>query len=178
MNTNINNLNSVTSNLENNLTLYPETVRDSLQNVNINDIDIVKLITAILLKNKSIDVHISKHMIDIFEILISSNLPFLNKISSDVSVILNDHKIDISDIPILIQLITDIANFFRNDLHKQKLTQSDILLFIGEILIIIINEEPFFENKALGIKLVNSSIPLLITTLHLNKTVKCKWWCF
>jgi hypothetical protein len=90
--------------------------------------------------------------------------------------ILDDHKINIVDIPTIVLVITDIATLFTKDLQKGKVTHGEMLHFITEFLVLLIKSDLVtFDNEDLAIKIVHESARLVEKTLTLKKVYRCKW---
>jgi hypothetical protein len=138
--------------------------------------------TLILIKNAIKDkteLKVDQKTIEVFELLMATNLPFLQKINTEIMAILEDHKMNINDIPNIVLLITDLTTIFTKDLKKAKITQSDILHFITEFLVLIIKSDLVnFENEDIAIKMVHQSSRLVEKTLSLKKVYRCHFQCF
>ena len=131
-----------------------------------------------VIKNKT-ELQVDQKTIEVFELLLATNLPFLQKINTEIMAILEDHKIDIIDIPNIVLLITDLTTLFTKDLKKAKVTQGDILHFITEFLVVIIKSDLVnFENEDIAIKMVSQSSRLVEKSLSLKKVYRCRFLCF
>jgi hypothetical protein len=127
------------------------------------------------IKHKS-ELRVDPKTIEIFELLVATNMPFLQKINTELMAILDDHKINIVDIPTIVLVITDIATIFTKDLQKGKVTHGEMLHFITEFLILLIKSDLVtFDNEDLAIKIVHESARLVEKTLSLKKVYRCKW---
>jgi hypothetical protein len=163
-----------------------EAVNVSVGSVNalgIGEIDINKVISFLKNFNYVNDVITKKLCITITEeqntkltnILeylctdIHSKLPLKNMIQQ-IKVIFDDNKIDIYDIPTIIEIITTFFNTNMSSVNVQNITVDDIALCIKVLLIIFIETNVVGNNMNIDLsvilKLFDSSLKLL--KLHIN----------
>jgi hypothetical protein len=100
---------------------------------------------------------------------IQSKLPLKNMIQQ-IKVIFDDNKIDIYDIPTIIEIITNFFNTNMSSVNIQNITVDDIALCIKVLLIIFIETNVVGNNMNIELpvilKLFDSSLKLL--KLHIN----------
>ncbi len=100
---------------------------------------------------------------------IQSKLPLKNMIQQ-IKVIFDDNKIDIYDIPTIIEIITTFFNTNMSSVNVQNITVDDIALCIKVLLIIFIETNIVGNNMNIELpvilKLFDSSLKLL--KLHIN----------
>ena len=100
---------------------------------------------------------------------IQSKLPLKNMIQQ-IKVIFDDNKIDIYDIPTIIEIITTFFNTNISSVNIQNITVDDVALCIKVLLIIFIETNVVGNNMNIELnvilKLFDSSLKLL--KLHIN----------
>jgi len=100
---------------------------------------------------------------------IQSTLP-LKHLINQIKVIFDDNKIDIFDIPTIIEIITNFFNTNISSVNIQNITVDDIALCIKVLLIIFIETNIVANNMNIELpiilKLFDSSLKLL--KLHIN----------
>ena len=100
---------------------------------------------------------------------IQSKLPLKNMIQQ-IKVIFDDNKIDIYDIPTIIEILTNFFNTNMSSVNIQNITVDDVALCIKVLLIIFIETNVVGNNMNIELnvilKLFDSSLKLL--KLHIN----------
>jgi hypothetical protein len=116
---------------------------------------------------------------DVFELL-SSNSDFVKKIEVAVHEITKDGKIDSSDIPEFIFIITESYNTYTTI----KITQNDLPIFIKMVVNEIIKRKNLIslDKKQEFDKLVDSALKLVMMQPRVQETIescfKCLPCCF
>lgn len=163
------------SNLENELS--NDDIKINMETINI--FSLISILGKILEDNNIIiKLQLNEDNINIISMILKNHPDILNNISDDISKIINDKVIDISDIPEIILLLKDSVNLYSS-LHDLKLTKEQIINFIKNIVILIIESDEIKineSNKSLIINLINISVKLLESEINLKKTFTCK--CF
>lgn len=118
----------------------------------------------------------------IIKILTNSNINAapIHILTSSIEEILRDGKIDTSDIPIIVRMVTELFNRKAELFSELHLRFSDVAIIIKIIISILSNTGVISEDEDKIFKLIDSSLALLETTLILTgvKTdVKIKWCC-
>jgi hypothetical protein len=94
----------------------------------------------------------------------------LQKITTDINTIKMDGKIDIYDIPSIVQLLIDTYQLYSLD--KTFLQSENVIIFIQYAMNVIIDSDfvvlPEFEKQIIE-RVVNNSIQLLQTTIDKKK---------
>lgn len=162
-----------------------ESVNAGIESVNagVGEIDINKVISFLKNFNYVNDVITKKlfltiteeqntKLTNILEYLctdIQSKLPLKNMIQQ-IKAIFDDNKIDIYDIPTIIEIITNFFNTNMSSVNVQNITVDDIALCIKVLLIIFIETNVVGNNMNIELpvilKLFDSSLKLL--KLHIN----------
>jgi hypothetical protein len=118
------------------------------------------------LDNKSL-----KLVLDIFNLLTvnnNENAP-INGLVEKFKEILSDGKIDVYDVPILVKLVTDILNLNMSNLKgKFGIKEAGIVV---KVIILILTDLDIVKNSDLAMKLVDSSLSLLETTIDVKYKV-------
>ena len=125
------------------------------------------------LKLKDSNIEFIKFIID--------NFPScLTEISSNLNLVLEDGKLDVSDVPILINMVKSIVNNFSKSIKKVKsVTIDELIDFVRNIIEILIHKDIIkVDNKEKVFKLIFVSVELLNTTINVSdslydKLLKC-----
>ena len=92
-----------------------------------------------------------------------------NSISDKVNEILKDGVLNTDDVPVLVNLVKDVANSDIKLLKKILPTVEEVLLFLKTLLEILINKNYIqVENKEKVFELLNISFLLLSTTIDIK----------
>jgi hypothetical protein len=159
----------------------------------VGDIDINKIVS--FLKNinyvndiitKKLCINISEEqnskLINILEYLctdVQSKLPLKNMIQQ-IKVIFDDNKIDIYDVPTIIEVVTNFFNVNISTMNIQNITIDDVALCIKVLLIIFIEMKIVGNNMNLElpviIKLFDSSLNLLKLNINIKNKLCIKFF--
>jgi hypothetical protein len=93
----------------------------------------------------------------------------LRTIINNFEEILSDGKIDATDIPLIIKTITDILNIEVTTCHISSITINDASILVKIIIQGLCDLNIIKEDPKKIIKIIESSISLLNTTLTVNK---------
>jgi hypothetical protein len=142
-----------------------------------NEIDnIIKNVLKININDKTKD-NINKILL----IMTNNNAEFLSPLKNIVESlkeILSDNKIDLHDIPVIIKILTDVFNIQYKNL--KNITKKDIALVLKIITISLVELDVIKNDQnqqELIIRLIDSSIALLETTLLVTKCKCPKFLC-
>lgn len=118
----------------------------------------------------------------IINLLTSSNLNAapIRILTTSIEEILKDGKIDASDIPVIVRMVSELFNRKAELFTEIHLRFSDIAIVIKIIISILTKTGVISEDEDKIFKLVDSSLALLETTLILTgvkSDVKIKWCC-
>jgi len=118
----------------------------------------------------------------VIQLLLTQQSTLFGDIGKQLSVILKDGNVDLRDIPHLVLLMKDIINFKSTHLSNLNITVKDLIDFIENILIILLesgviktNDTILYEN------ILKSSVALLESSIQLNQSIEtvrccCSFW--
>jgi hypothetical protein len=134
-----------------------------------------EMIKMMLLNLNSSEYDLSSEQIDWIKKFIALSPKSLENILIDIKVIIEDKKIDLHDIPMIIKLITDV---YYNDAIKINISKpKNIICFIKYTITILINSQYIdlsLAEKNVIMNIIDISLNLLTTNLKTNN-IKC---CF
>jgi hypothetical protein len=134
-----------------------------------------EMIKMMLLNLNSSEYDLSSEQIAWIKKFIALSPKSLENILIDIKVIIEDKKIDLHDIPMIIKLITDV---YYNDAIKINISKpKNIICFIKYTITILINSQYIdlsSAEKNVIMNIIDISLNLLTTNLKTNN-IKC---CF
>jgi hypothetical protein len=134
-----------------------------------------EMIKMMLLNLNSSEYDLSSEQIAWIKKFIALSPKSLENILIDIKVIIEDKKIDLHDIPMIIKLITDV---YYNDAIKINISKpKNIICFIKYTITILINSQYIdlsLAEKNVIMNIIDISLNLLTTNLKTNN-IKC---CF
>jgi hypothetical protein len=104
---------------------------------------------------------------------VQSRLPLKN-IVQNIKTIFDDNKIDIFDIPTIIEIITNFFNLHITTMRVQNITIDDIALCIKVLLIIFIETNFVGNNMNLDLPVILKLFDSSLNLLKLNVNIKNK----
>jgi hypothetical protein len=125
---------------------------------------------------------LNSKQVSIIGLLLKQQPEIFSDIGKQISAIVSDGNIDPKDIPHLVLLMKDIINFKSIHLSNLNITTEDLIEFIENILIILLdsgiiktNDTVFYEN------ILKSSVTLLESSIQLNQNIEtvtcgCSFW--
>ena len=109
--------------------------------------------------------------------LILSKYPkLLDDMSVHLKNIINDSVINNKDLPEMLLLMSDVLNTNTSELNKLKLTRKQVINFVKDVLIILIESKKIKINsteKEIVLSLLDVSIKLLESKVNVKKVVSC-----
>ena len=111
--------------------------------------------------------------IEFIKFIINNFPSCLTEISSNLNLVLEDGKLDVSDVPILINMVKSIVNNFSKSIKKVKsVTVDELIDFIRNIIEILIHKDYIkVDNKEKVFKLIFVSVELLNTSVDAGQSV-------
>ena len=139
--------------------------------------------TFIIEKVKNINfnerIKLNKESVDVLQIIISRYPKILNDMSCHIKHIISDNIINSKDIPEILLLFSDLFNTNVSQFNKLKITRSQVIHFIKNIFIILIDSNIIKtgsdENKNICLSLLDISIKLLETKINVKKMITCSF---
>ena len=109
--------------------------------------------------------------------LILSKYPkLLDDMSVHLKNIISDSVINNKDLPEMLLLMSEVLNTNTSELNKLKLTRKQVINFIKDVLIILIESQKIKINsteKVVVLSLLDVSIKLLESKVNVKKVVSC-----
>jgi len=109
--------------------------------------------------------------------LILSKYPkLLDDMSVHLKNIINDSVINNKDLPEMLLLMSEVLNTNTSELNKLKLTRKQVINFVKDVLIILIESSKIKINsteKNVVLSLLDISIKLLESKVNVKKVVSC-----
>jgi hypothetical protein len=139
---------------------------------------ILNQLLAKITNNKDflVSINLTENEINIINLILKNHPELLNNICNDIYDIVKDNVINVNDIPRIILLLKDVINLYSTK-NNLKIKKNDIIDFIKNILIILINSDIIkidSENKIL----INNLIILSVQLLETNINIKLNKFCF
>ena len=113
----------------------------------------------------------------VIELILTKYPKLLDDMGTHLNKIINDNIINNKDIPEMLLLMTDVLNANTSELNKLKLTRKQVINFVKDIFIILIESNIIKtfskENKDIIISLLDISIKLLESKVNVKKVINC-----
>jgi hypothetical protein len=125
------------------------------------------------------NIKLNEESINVLQLILTKYPKLLDDMSIHIKLIISDNIINSKDIPEILLLISDLLNVNVSQLNKLKLTRSQVINFIKDIFIILIQSDIIKtgsdENKTLCLNLLDISIKLLETKINVKKVITCSF---
>ena len=153
--------------------------------VDIKHFDLNKTLSTFVVSNdytKIISYPLSDNVLTLIKILVKESPKSLDKMSNIIKDIISDGKLDISDIPKIVLLITELNNTNLKDIFKtQNIQKSDLFDLIKFIIHLIVelkyvkveDEKKIFDMLDMSLKLLNTNIDIINSLV----AIKPSWCC-
>ena len=153
--------------------------------VDVKQFDLNKILSTFVVSNdytKIITYPLNDNVLNIIKIILKDSPTSLEKMSNIIKDIIGDGKLDISDIPKIVLLITELNNTNLKDVFKtQNIQKSDIFDLIKFIIHLIVElKYVTVENEKKIFDMLDISLTLLNTNIDISAIVAMKpsWCCF
>ena len=153
--------------------------------VDVKQFDLNKILSTFVVSNdytKIITYPLNDNVLNIIKIILKDSPTSLEKMSNIIKDIIGDGKLDISDIPKIVLLITELNNTNLKDVFKtQNIQKSDIFDLIKFIIHLIVElKYVTVENEKKIFDMLDISLTLLNTNIDISSIVAMKpsWCCF
>jgi hypothetical protein len=127
--------------------------------------------------NKTIK--LNKDSTDVIQLILTKYPKLLDNMGVHIKRIISDNIINSKDIPEILLLLSDALNLNVSELNKLKLTRSQVINFVKDVFIILIQSDIIKtgsdENKNLCLNLLDISIKLLETKINVKKVITCSF---
>ena len=139
-------------------------------------LDLVKILAEVFeLENEvnklQLELKLKESNINFIKFMMKNFPESLKDISSKLDIVLEDGKLDLTDVPILVSLVKDIVKNKSKTINKlKKVTVEELIDFIRNILEILIHKNYIHvEDKDKVFKLIFVSVELLNTTIDVSE---------
>ena len=153
--------------------------------VDVKQFDLNKILSTLVVSNdytKIITYPLNDNVLNIIKIILKDSPTSLEKMSNIIKDIISDGKLDISDIPKIVLLITELNNTNLKDVFKtQNIQKSDIFDLIKFIIHLIVElKYVTVENEKKIFDMLDISLTLLNTNIDISSILSMKpsWCCF
>lgn len=153
--------------------------------VDVKQFDLNKILSTLVVSNdytKIITYPLNDNVLNIIKIILKDSPKSLEKMSNIIKDIISDGKLDISDIPKIVLLITELNNTNLKDVFKtQNIQKSDLFDLIKFIIHLIVElKYVTVENEKKIFDMLDISLTLLNTNIDISSIVEMKpsWCCF
>ena len=153
--------------------------------VDVKQFDLNKILSTFVVSNdytKIITYPLNDNVLNIIKIILKDSPTSLEKMSNIIKDIIGDGKLDISDIPKIVLLITELNNTNLKDVFKtQNIQKSDLFDLIKFIIHLIVElKYVTVENEKKIFEMLDISLTLLNTNIDISAIVAMKpsWCCF
>ena len=143
-----------------------------------NVLDLVKILGELLDAKSTIDdlkleLKLKDSNIEFIQFILNSFPDCLKEISKGLDDVLEDGKLDISDVPTIVNMVKSIMNNSSKTMKKvRKITVEELIDFIKNIIEILIHKDIIkVENKEKVFKLISVSVELLTTSVDVSNSI-------
>ena len=143
-----------------------------------NVLDLVKILGELLDAKSTIDdlkleLKLKDSNIEFIQFILNSFPDCLKEISTGLDDVLEDGKLDISDVPTIVNMVKSIMNNSSKTMKKvRKITVEELIDFIKNIIEILIHKDIIkVENKEKVFKLISVSVELLTTSVDVSNSI-------
>lgn len=143
-----------------------------------NVLDLVKILGELLDAKSTIDdlkleLKLKDSNIEFIQFILNSFPDCLKEISTGLDDVLEDGKLDISDVPTIVNMVKSIMNNSSKTMKKvKKITVEELINFIKNIIEILIHKDIIkVEKKEKVFKLISVSVELLTTSVDVSNSI-------
>ena len=155
-----------------------EEVKLVESNESVSNLDLVVILGELFgveskLNELKLELKLKDSNIEFIKFIISNFPECLKEISNNLSIVLEDGKLDVSDVPILINMVKSIVNNTSKSIKKVKSVTIDQLVdFIRNVIEILIHKDYIkVDNKDKVFKLIFVSVELLNTSVDASQSI-------
>lgn len=112
----------------------------------------------------------------VINLILSKYPKLLDDMSVHLKNIINDSVINNKDLPEMLLLMSEVLNTNTSELNKLKLTRKQVINFVKDVLIILIESKKIKINsteKDIVLSLLDVSIKLLESKVNVKKVISC-----
>jgi hypothetical protein len=152
----------------------------STNNLSINDISLNEFILTTFITECIKDLSfnetckLNNDSILVINLILLKYPKLLNDMSIHLKNIISDSVINNKDLPEMLLLMSDVLNTNTSELNKLKLNRKQVINFVKDILIILIESHKIKTvKKEIVLSLLDVSIKLLESKVNVKKVVSC-----
>ena len=152
----------------------------STNNISINDISLNEFNLTTFITNCIKDLSfnetykLNNDSVLVINLILLKYPKLLDEMSIHLKNIINDSVINNKDLPEMLLLMSDVLNTNTNELNKLKLTRKQVINFVKDIFIILIQSQKIkTDQKNNVLSLLEVSIKLLESKVNVKKIVSC-----
>lgn len=112
----------------------------------------------------------------VINLILSKYPKLLDDMSVHLKNIISDSVINNKDLPEMLLLMSEVLNTNTSELNKLKLTRKQVINFVKDVLIILIESQKIKINsteKVVVLSLLDISIKLLESKVNVKKVISC-----
>ena len=143
-----------------------------------NVLDLVKILGELFdaestINDLKLELKLNDSNIEFIKFILNSFPDCLKEISTGLDDVLEDGKLDISDVPTIVNMVKRIMNNSSKTMKKvKKITVEELINFIKNIIEILIHKDIIkVENKEKVFKLISVSVELLTTSVDVSNSI-------
>ena len=148
-----------------------------INNLSINEFNLTKFMTNCVKDLTFSETYkLDSDSVMVIYLILSKYPKLLDDMSVHLKNIINDSVINNKDLPEMLLLMSEVLNTNTSELNKLKLTRKQVINFVKDVLIILIESNKIKINsteKEIVLSLLNISIKLLESKINVKKVVSC-----
>jgi hypothetical protein len=149
----------------------------SLNNLSTNEFNLTKFMTNCI-KDLTFGetYNLNSDSVMVIYLILSKYPKLLDDMSVHLKNIISDSVINNKDLPEMLLLMSEVLNTNTSELNKLKLTRKQVINFVKDVLIILIESKKIKINsteKDVVLSLLDISIKLLESKINVKKVVSC-----
>ena len=147
----------------------------SINNLSINDFNLTKFMTNCVRDLTFSETYkLNSDSVMVIYLILSKYPKLLDDMGVHLKNIINDSVINNKDLPEMLLLMSDVLNTNTSELNKLKLTRKQVINFVKDVLIILIESQKIKTvQKEIVLSLLDVSIKLLESKVNVKKVVSC-----
>jgi hypothetical protein len=149
----------------------------SLNNLSTNEFNLTKFMTNCI-KDLTFGetYNLNSDSVMVIYLILSKYPKLLDDMNVHLKNIISDSVINNKDLPEMLLLMSEVLNTNTSELNKLKLTRKQVINFVKDVLIILIESKKIKINsteKDVVLSLLDISIKLLESKINVKKVVSC-----
>jgi hypothetical protein len=147
----------------------------SINDISLNEFNLTTFITDCIKDSSFNETYtLDNDSVLVINLILTKYPKLLDDMGYHLKNIINDSVINNKDLPEMLLLMSDLLNINTSELNKLKLTRKQVINFVKDIFIILIESQKIKTNQKDNIlSLLQVSIKLLETKVNVKKVVNC-----